>query len=125
MTSRYRAVVIQEAVGKPQQLFLLLHGWGADANDLVPLGQRLAEAFPASTVVSLEAPEHAGGVGGFEWFSLTGISDENRVERLAAVLPAFRDEVRAWQSRTGASAASTAIVGFSQGAIMALRVHRP
>jgi phospholipase/carboxylesterase len=120
LTTRYRAVVVQQAAGVPQQLFLLAHGWGADANDLLPLGQQLARAFPVSTVVSLQAPELAGDIGGFEWFSLANISDTNRIERVAAVLPAFCDEVRAWQQQTGTSAEATAIVGFSQGAIMAL-----
>ena len=46
MTSPYRAVVVHQAPGVPQQLFLLLHGWGASADDLVPLGERLARGFP-------------------------------------------------------------------------------
>jgi phospholipase/carboxylesterase len=120
MTTPYRAVVVQQASGVPQQLFLLVHGWGASADDLVPLGKRLASAFPQSTVVSIEAPDRVASAGGFEWFPLADVSDANRGERVAAALPAFREEVRGWQRRTGASPAATAIVGFSQGAMMAL-----
>ncbi len=120
MTTNYRAVVVQQATGVPRQLFLLVHGWGANADDLVPLGRRVAKAFPDSTVVSIEAPAPAGTTGGFEWFPLANVGDANRGERLAAVLPAFQEEVRGWQQRTGASAAATAIIGFSQGAMIAL-----
>ena len=68
----------------------------------------------------IEAPAPAGNTGGFEWFPLANVGDANRGERLAAVLPAFQEEVRGWQHRTGASAAATAIIGFSQGAMIAL-----
>ena len=120
MTPPYRTVVVHQAPGVPQQLFLLLHGWGASADDLVPLGERLAKAFPQSTVVSIEAPDWAPGVAGYEWFPLAGGWDANRGERVAAALPAFREEAKRWQLRTGASPAATAIIGFSQGATIAL-----
>jgi phospholipase/carboxylesterase len=114
------AIVVQEAPGDAQQLFLLFHGYGANAEDLVPLGQRLADAFPHATVVSLAAPEPMAYPGGLQWFSLDGINDINRVTRVAEVLPSFLDTIREWQRRAGVSPARTALVGFSQGSIMAL-----
>ena len=119
-SSRYHAIVVQQASGQLQQLFLLAHGFGANAADLVPLAERIAKAFPHSTVVSIEAPLPAGNAGGFQWFPLAEISETNRVERIGGALPGFCAEVRAWQRDTGATPAVTALVGFSQGAMMAL-----
>jgi len=113
-------IVVQEAPGDAQQLFLLFHGYGANAEDLVPLGQRLAEAFPHATVVSLAAPEPMAYPGGLQWFSLEGINDINRVTRVAEALPSFLDTIREWQRRAGVGPDRTALVGFSQGSIMAL-----
>jgi phospholipase/carboxylesterase len=119
-SDRYHAIVVQQACGQPQQLFVLAHGFAANAADLVPLAERIAKAFPHSTVVSIEAPLPAANHGGFQWFPLTDISESNRVDRIGDALPGFRAEVRAWQRDTGATPAITALVGFSQGAMMAL-----
>jgi phospholipase/carboxylesterase len=119
-SSRYHAIVVQQACGQPQQLFVLAHGFGANAADLVPLAERIARAFPHSTVVSIEAPLAAGNPGGYQWFPLAGISEANRGERIRDAMPGFCAEIRAWQRDTGAIPAITALVGFSQGAMMAL-----
>ena len=119
-SSRYHAIVVQQASGEPQQLFVLAHGFGANAADLVPLAERIAKAFPHSTVISIEAPLPAGKAGGFQWFPLTDINETSRVERISDALPGFCAEIRAWQRDTGATPAVTALVGFSQGAMMAL-----
>lgn len=114
------AVVVQEIPGGAEQLFLLFHGYGANAEDLAPLGQALARAFPRATVVSLAAPEPMGYPGGLQWFSLDGINDINRVTRVADAMPAFLQTIRDWQQRAHATPAMTALVGFSQGSTMAL-----
>ena len=120
MAMNPRTIVVQEAVGAPQQLFLLFHGYGANAEDLVPLGQRLGKAFAQATVVSIAAPETMAYPGGLQWFSLDGINDLNRVTRIAQALPDFLQTIRDWQSRCGVAPERTALVGFSQGTMMAL-----
>lgn len=103
-------------------LILLFHGVGASQEDLRPLGQFLAAQQPRAWVVSLRAP-HASDFGsGWQWFSVQGVTEANRPARVAQALPAFRQAVDAWQAHTGVSAANTTLVGFSQGAIMALSV---
>ena len=103
------------------QLILLFHGVGANAQSMVAVGQAYARTFPQAMVVAVDAPqacEHAPG--GWQWFSVTGVTEENRPQRVAAALPAFEYAVRHWQEQSGVDAAGTALVGFSQGAIMAL-----
>lgn len=65
------------------QLVLLFHGVGSSAQDLAPAGQALAQARPRATVVSVEAP-HPSTLGrGKEWFSVIGITEQNRPQRIA------------------------------------------
>lgn len=102
------------------QLLLLFHGVGATARDLLPLGEALARDRPRATVVSVEAPHAAPWGSGYAWFSVDGITEENRPARIAEAMGLFLATVRHWQDQTGLGPAATVLVGFSQGAIMAL-----
>ena len=105
--------------GEPaRQLVLLFHGVGATPEGLAPLGQALAR--PDRWVVAVRSPFPSDMGSGWQWFSVRGIDEANRVERIAAVMPRFVQTVQAWQARTGLDASATAFAGFSQGAIMAL-----
>jgi len=114
------SIVIQEPVGAPQQLILLFHGVGASAQDLVPVGRQFAAKFPAAMVVSLEGLEACDFGQGRQWFSVAGITEENRPERVAAVMPAFQALIQQLQKVSGVLADRTTLIGFSQGSIMAL-----
>ena len=109
------------AIGSgPQELLLLLHGVGSSAQDLEPMGRFLAQQRPQAWVVSVQSPLASEGGRGWQWFSVMGISEANRPARVAAAMPGFIDTVTHWQRQAGADAASTTLIGFSQGAIMAL-----
>jgi phospholipase/carboxylesterase len=101
---------------------LLFHGVGGSALDLVPLGRVLAAEFPEAFIVSVAAPAEAGGAG--QWFSVLDISEENRVARVEAALPAFVETVAHWQHDAGVGTDAVALIGFSQGGIMALESTR-
>lgn len=102
------------------QLILLLHGVGSQAASMVPLGQQLASAFPQAMVVSVQGPWPSDLQQGFQWFSVLGITEDNRQARVHAAMPAFVARIAHWQQQAGLGAEATALVGFSQGAIMAL-----
>lgn len=102
------------------ELLLLFHGVGSSAQDLQPLGKALAAQQPGAWVVSVRAPLPSEVGRGWQWFSVHGVTEANRPERVAAALPAFLQRVADWQRHTGVVAARTTLVGFSQGAIMAL-----
>ena len=118
------SIIVARPDDAAQQLMLLFHGVGSTALDLVPLGKVLAEEFPAAFIVSVAAPAPSGAGGGREWFSVLGISEENRPERVEAALPAFLDTVRRWQAEAGVGTDAVALIGFSQGGIMALEATR-
>jgi phospholipase/carboxylesterase len=110
------------AGGRARQLFVLLHGAGATPGSMAPLADAFEAAFPDAVVVSLAGSETSSGGARRQWFDLAGIDDANRPARVAAALPALVARVRAAQARSGVLTSDTALVGFSQGAIVALEL---
>lgn len=121
------AITIQKPAGAAAQLILLFHGVGSNAQSMEPLGRRLAERFPQAMVVAVQSPLPSDFPGGFQWFSVVGVTEDNRAARIAEALPAFARCVAHWQQEAGVGPQATALVGFSQGAIMALEstLHSP
>ena len=95
--AKQESLVIHSPDDPPAQLILLFHGVGADADDLVPLGEHLAAEFPQALIVSVIGSEPADIGHGRQWFSIRDISEDNRPARVAAALPAFVTVVRHWQ----------------------------
>jgi len=114
------SIVFQRPTDRAAQLFLLHHGAAGTAADLQPLAQALGEAFPQAFIVGVDAPFPAETGTGRQWFSVDGITEENRPERVAHAMPLFVEATRRWQQETGVAAPATALLGFSQGAILAL-----
>jgi phospholipase/carboxylesterase len=116
--SGYRVVARNQPV---KQLFVLLHRVGANSSDLVPLANKLREAFPNARFLLPDGTvPFDGGGGGRQWFSLTGVTEENRASRVAAAILTLHALVREAKDRFNVLQSDTARVGFSQGAIMAL-----
>lgn len=104
-----------------KQLFILLHGVGGTPAGLEDAARKIREAFPASAVLIPAGTEPFDGGGpGRQWFSVRGVTEENRVERVAAALPPLVSYIQAQQQRLGLLQSDTALAGFSQGAIMSL-----
>ena len=110
--------LIVQRPATPSQLVLLFHGVGSSARDLAPLGEALAPHRPGAAIVSVQAPEAAGR--GWQWFSVQGVTEADRPARVAAAMPGFNQAVRQWQEACATGPARTTLIGFSQGAIMAL-----
>ncbi|AEF53965.1 esterase [Marinomonas posidonica] len=113
------SIVIQTP-SSPKHLFLLFHGVGASPQSMAPLAKLIAEHHPDAAVVSVVAPQVSDLGQGFQWFSVRGVTEENRVERVEAALPFFIDCVQFWQTEYQLSYQDTSLIGFSQGAIMSL-----
>ncbi len=117
-------VFMAQPAGPAQQLFFLFHGVAGQPQDLQALGGQLAQAFPHAAVLALPGAQDCDLGRGRQWFSVRGISDDNRLERVAQALPGFVTEVRRWQAQLGVGPAATALVGFSQGGILALEASK-
>jgi len=109
--------------GKAKQLVVFLHGYGADGNDLIEIGRAWAGLMPDAAFVSPHAPRPCGQAPmGREWFPLTFRDPHERwtgVNAAAPVLNAFLD---AELARLQLPPQALALVGFSQGTMMALHV---
>ena len=68
----------------------------------------------------MQSPDPSFVPGGFQWFSVAEITEENRQQRVDAAMPGFVACIQHWQQQSGVGPEATALVGFSQGAIMAL-----
>ncbi len=116
---RDKSLLLASPGEKAEQLILLFHGAGANPEQMVPLGEKLAAAYPHAWVVSVCAPESSDGER-YHWYSLEDVNEENHLQRMIAAMPAFLATISHWQKTVGIGADRTALVGFSQGAIMAL-----
>ncbi len=112
-----------ESGGKPRQLVILLHGLGADGNDLIGLAPVLAPVLPDAEFVSPDAPFPCDMAPyGYQWFSLQDRSPETilaGVRATAPTLDAFIDDALAAR---GLAEQDLALIGFSQGTMMSLYV---
>ena len=102
-------------------LIVLLHGVGQTPADMAPLAALVAAHGPRATVAAPPAAwPYDLGPAGHQWFSVDGITEENRPDRIRAALPAFVATVEALQRAHGVGPEETMLAGFSQGALMAL-----
>ena len=113
------AITVQQP-DRAQRLILLFHGVGDSANGMAALGRYFADAAADACVVSINGPESTEWGAGRQWFSVQGVTEENRQARVDAAMPGFLSTVRDWQAKSGVDAAHTVLVGFSQGTIMSL-----
>jgi phospholipase/carboxylesterase len=107
--------------GRPRKLVVLLHGLGADGYDLIDLAPGWGQAVPEAAFVAPHAPEPCDiAPYGRQWFSVgdrTPARMRAGAEVAAGHLHAFLDGEAA---RLDIGAGDIAIMGFSQGAMMAL-----
>jgi phospholipase/carboxylesterase len=104
-----------------KQLFILLHGVGARPADLLPLANKLRAAFPSAAYLLLQGSHpFDGGGSGRQWFSISGVTEVNRKSRVTEAMPGLHAKVKYAQDRFNVLQSDTALIGFSQGAIMAL-----
>lgn len=116
------AVIVQRPDSSqpgPAALVLLFHGVGSSAENLRPLGDAIAATLKHAWIVSVGSPD-ASELGGWQWFSVQGVTEANRPARVAATMQRFVDTIARWQREAGVDATTTTLIGFSQGAIMAL-----
>ena len=95
---------------------ILMHGWGADADDLLMLGKEITEKIDLDfEVISLRAPGlHPSGCGR-QWYGLyphDWNGAEVEVKKLLGTLKKFDTDL--------ISLRKTILLGFSQGAAMAI-----
>ncbi len=108
---------------KAKQLIVFLHGYGADGNDLIGVGREWQKFLPDAAFVAPHAAQRCTmGGGGFQWFPLTFRDPHERwngVQLARPEIDAFLDQELA---KYELDDSSLALVGFSQGTMLALHV---
>jgi phospholipase/carboxylesterase len=105
---------------KPRQLVILCHGLGADAFDLIDLAPSWQHACPDALFASVHAPFHHDSGFGRQWWSVADRSPLVVEAGIRAATPYLHDFIDAELGRLELRADAYAIMGFSQGAMMAL-----
>jgi phospholipase/carboxylesterase len=107
----------------PRQLIVLLHGVGADGNDLIALAPALAQSLPDAAFVAPDAPAPCDMAPfGRQWFSLRDRRPAALLLGVQAVAPLLDAFLDAELERHRLADHQLALVGFSQGAMTALYV---
>lgn len=126
MTRTLTAGRVEPQSGQAKSIVVFLHGYGANGADLLGLADPLGEHLPDTLFVAPDAPENcAGAPFGYQWFPIPWIDGSSEVESMQGMmravddLNAFLDGVLVDEDMVPEQ---MALVGFSQGTMMALHV---
>src|SRR3954454_4310188 len=109
--------------GKPRRLVILLHGLGADGNDLIGLQQYWGRLAPDAEFISPNAPFPCDMAPyGYQWFSVQDRSPQTVLAGVRAAAPMLDGFIDEELQKRGFDESDAALVGFSQGTMMALYV---
>ena len=109
--------------GAAKHLVVFLHGYGADGNDLIDIGRAWQALLPHAAFVSPHASQPCGQApSGRQWFPLTFRDPHERWTGVNAAGPGLERFLDAELGRQKLPPNRLALVGFSQGTMMALHV---
>ena len=107
----------------PKQIVLLLHGYGSNGADLIGLAPQWQRDLPDALFLAPNAPQRLGSISaGYQWWPLTAFTPAALASGAASAAPAIDTFIDRKLDQYGLTDASLAIVGFSQGTMMALHV---
>src|SRR2546428_5442630 len=100
------------AGGKPRRLVILLHGLGADGNDLIGLQQYWGRLVPEAEFISPNAPFPCEGAPwGYQWFSVRDRSPAAMLGGVRAAAPALDAFIDEELEKRGLDESDAALVG--------------
>jgi phospholipase/carboxylesterase len=109
--------------GAPKQLVVLLHGYGSNGADLISLAPMWRQLLPDALFVAPNAPEHCPGApGGYQWWALHDLGRAALAAGARHVAPVLDGCIDGLLAEHGLDESRMALVGFSQGTMMALHV---
>jgi phospholipase/carboxylesterase len=108
---------------KPKQIVILLHGYGSSGSDMIALAPQWQDAMPDALFLAPHAPQRCGFMGaGYQWWGLSGFAPSALTAGAASAAPAIDAFIDRKLDEYGLTEADLALVGFSQGTMMALHV---
>jgi phospholipase/carboxylesterase len=107
----------------PARAVVLLHGYGADGQDLIGLAGAWRDLLPDALFVAPNAPDFCTDIpGGRRWFAIAGEGPRLRFDAVPTAAPVIAEFLADLWAQTGLGPPQTVVGGFSQGAMMALHV---
>lgn len=105
-----------------KQAVILLHGVGSSGENLKPLADFFAQSIPNTLCVAPNGPFHFDQGQGFQWFSIIGVTPDNRASRIQAARESFDLTLKGIfdKHQIDPTQDKVVLVGFSQGSIMSL-----
>ena len=112
--------------GPVRRMVVFLHGYGADGADLLGLADVLAPHLPGTVFFAPDAPLPCAASGfGRQWFGIPAFDGSSVVaagQEMAASADDLNGFIDSCLAAEGLTPADLVLVGFSQGAMMALHV---
>ncbi|MES1197291.1 MAG: dienelactone hydrolase family protein [Pseudomonadota bacterium] len=109
--------------GKPDALVVFLHGYGSNGADLISLAPYWQKALPGAAFASPNAIEPVPQApGGYQWFPISNLDPHLMESGARAAAPSVDRFLDKELERHGLDDSRLALVGFSQGTMMALYV---
>ena len=106
----------------PKQIIMLLHGYGSSGADLISLAPHWRQALPDALFLAPNAPQRLAAGTGYQWWPLHGFSPQALAAGAGQAAPAIDDFIDRKLRQYGLADTDLAIIGFSQGTMMALQV---
>lgn len=107
----------------PKKIVLLLHGFGSSGTDMISLAPAWQDALPDTLFLAPHAPQRCDMMGaGYQWWGLSGFAPSALAAGAASAAPAIDVFIDRKLEQYGLTEKDLALVGFSQGTMMALQV---
>lgn len=107
-------------LGGPKKLVILIHGYGADKNDLFDLIPYFSNSLPDTHFISVEGPENCEIGFGYQWFSLKQITLDFIIKGAEKAYGLLNSFITRQLQRFNLKNGDLLLIGFSQGAMMSL-----
>jgi len=108
---------------RPRNIVLLLHGYGSSGTDMISLAPQWQDALPDTLFLAPHAPQRCGMIGaGSQWWGLSGFAPSALAAGAASAAPAIDAFIDRKLAEYELTEADLALVGFSQGTMMALHI---
>ena len=110
------------SAGRPKQLVLLLHGYGSNGANLITLAPSWQRVLPDALFLAPNAPQRCGMTADYQWWGLNAFTPQVLAAGAAAAGPPIDAFIDKKLNQYGLTEGDTALVGFSQGTMMALHI---